>query len=263
MKNSSVYLTDHQNGIFRITLNNPQVHNAFDEQLISELLHLLRELDQDKRVRVLILDAKGQSFSAGADLNWMKRMSAYSRDENYQDSIQLAKLMSSLFSMRCSTIAAVQGAAYGGGIGLVACCDIAIASDQASFCLSEVKLGLIPAVISPYVVKALGQRSAKRYFLTAERFDARRATEIGLISETVAKDALEARVMSLAERILANGPAAVVKAKQLIQEVDSKPIDESLQQLTAERIAEIRATDEGREGISAFLEKRPANWKTD
>jgi len=263
MTNKSTKLTNYQNGIFRITLSKPQVHNAFDQQLISELLQLLHDLDQDKTVRVLILDAEGQSYSAGADLNWMKKMATYSRDENYQDSMKLAELMSTLFEMKCSTIAAVQGAAYGGGVGLVACCDIAISSDQASFCLSEVKLGLIPAVISPYVVKAIGQRAAKRYFMTAERFDANQATQLGLISETVARDKLDDRVMSIAERIIANGPTAVVKAKQLIHEVDGEPIDPGLQHRTAERIADTRASNEGREGVNAFLEKRSANWKSE
>ncbi len=263
MNPSYVKITDHKNGIVQLTLNQAAIHNAFDEHLISELTSTLRSLDADRSVRVIILDANGKSFSAGADLNWMRRMADYSYAENHRDSQHLAALMATLFNIKCPTIAAVQGAAIGGGVGLVACCDIAIASEKASFCLSEVKLGLIPAVISPYVVKAMGERAAKRYFITAERFTAQTAQQLGLISEIVAAEALNSTVMSVAQLIISNAPGAVIAAKQLIGEVAAQPIDEQLQAMTASRIAEIRASAEGKEGITAFLEKRQPIWKTE
>jgi methylglutaconyl-CoA hydratase len=261
MTGKKIKISRQEQGIVRVTLNRPEIHNAFDDQLIAQLTTTLKELDQDLTVRVLILDAAGTSFSAGADLHWMKKMAGYSKAENLQDSEYLADLMASLYHMKCSTIAAVQGAAYGGGVGLVACCDIALASTNASFCLSEVKLGLIPAVISPYVIAAMGERAAKRYFVTAERFDAKRAAELGLISEWVNPEDLEAKVMSLAELILMNGPEAVMEAKQLIRDVADKAMDIPLKKMTAERIAAIRASRQGKEGVNAFLEKRPANWE--
>ena len=263
MNPSYVKITDHKNGIVQLTLNQAAIHNAFDEHLISELTSTLRSLDADRSVRFIILDANGKSFSAGADLNWMRRMADYSYAENHRDSQHLAALMATLFNIKCPTIAAVQGAAIGGGVGLVACCDIAIASEKASFCLSEVKLGLIPAVISPYVVKAMGERAAKRYFITAERFTAQTAQQLGLISEIVAAEALNSTVMSVAQLIISNAPGAVIAAKQLIGEVAARPIDEQLQAMTASRIAEIRASAEGKEGITAFLEKRQPIWKTE
>jgi len=261
MSNSRIKIRYSENGIVRVTLNRPDIHNAFDEVMIAQLTSTFLDLDKNKSIRVLILDAAGESFSAGADLTWMRKMSGFSRDENVQDSQQLADLMSILYQMKCATIAAVQGAAYGGGVGLVACCDIAIASTKTSFCFSEVKLGLIPAVISPYVVRAIGERAAKRYFMTAERFDASRATELGLISEIVEPDELEAKVMSIAGAILKNGPEAVFAAKQLIQDVALKTIDGKLKLQTAQRIATMRASEQGREGVTAFLEKRKAKWE--
>lgn len=260
MNQTYLKITDHENGIVQLTLNQPDIHNAFDEQLIAELTTTLRELDKDITVRVIILDAEGKSFSAGADLNWMRRMADYSREENFRDSEELAGLMSTLFKMKCPTIAAVQGAAFGGGVGLVACCDIAIASEKASFCLSEVKLGLIPAVISPYVVKAIGERAAKRYFVTAERFNAKTALQIGLISEIVNAEELNAKVLSIAEIIISNGPDAVIDAKDMINNVVNQPIDGQLRSMTASRIAAIRASEQGKEGITAFLEKRQPVW---
>ncbi len=248
------------NGIATITLNQPDIHNAFDEILIAQLTQTLKRFDADPAVKVLILKAAGKSFSAGADLNWMKKMADYSRSENYRDSLLLAELMSTLYQMNCPTIAAVQGAAFGGGVGLVACCDIAIASERAIFCLSEVKLGLIPAVISPYVVKAIGERASKRYFVTAERFDATRAYELGLISEVVEVNELNANVNAIAERIINNGPEAVKFAKGIINDVVNKDIDAPLRSMTAHRIADVRASKQGVEGVSAFLEKRKPNW---
>lgn len=261
MNYSSIKISNYNNGIVRVTLDRPDIHNAFDDKLITQLTSTFLELDQDDTIRVLILDAAGKSFSAGADLNWMKRMSEYSLDDNLQDSQHLADLMSSLYNMRCSTIASVQGAAYGGGVGLVACCDIAIASMNARFCFSEVKLGLIPAVISPYVVQAIGARAAKRYFITAEAITAKQAAELGLISEFVHETELEASVISLAELIIENGPEAVMQAKQLVKDVEHQPLDAHLQSMTAHRIATIRASSQGKEGVNAFLEKRKATWE--
>ncbi|MEK9845558.1 enoyl-CoA hydratase/isomerase family protein [Thalassospira sp.] len=249
-----------QNGVATITLNRPDIHNAFDDVLIADLTGKIETLDADPLVRVIILTGAGKSFSAGADLNWMKRMAGYSHAENLADSRALAKLMKVLNFASKPTIALVNGAAFGGGVGLAACCDIVIASDRASFCLSEVKLGLIPAVISPYVVEAIGVNQARRYFLSAERFNAETAKQIGLVHEIVAGNELTARGNEVANILLANGPAAMHAAKDLIYAVANKPISDAVIDDTAHRIADQRASDEGREGVGAFLEKRPANW---
>ncbi|MGK2944251.1 MAG: enoyl-CoA hydratase/isomerase family protein [Desulfuromonadales bacterium] len=247
-------------GLATVTMNRPALHNAFDDLLITDLTGELQRLDIDPQVRVVLLAASGKSFSAGADLNWMRRMADYSREENLADSMALAGLMSTLNRLSKPTIALVQGAAYGGGVGLVACCDIALATDQATFCLSEVKLGLIPAVISPYVVEAIGSRAARRYFLTAERFDAVEARHLGLIHELVAADDLHSRGEALAELLVQNGPAALTAAKNLVAAHAKAPIDDAMIADTARRIAEIRSSDEGKDGVSAFLQKRPPAW---
>ncbi len=248
------------NGIITLSLNRPDKHNAFDDVLIAALTRKLQEIDADPHARVLILSGEGKSFSAGADLIWMQRMAGYSWDENYQDSLQLASLMSTLAGMTMPTIAVVQGAAYGGGVGLVACCDFAVASDRAKFCLSEVKLGLIPAVISPYVVRAIGPRASRRFFTTGEVFDAQTALRLGLVSQVVESDALQTTAHALAEQIASNGPVAVRECKKLIQLVEAGPITEEMIRETATRIADRRASPEGREGIAAFLEKRTPRW---
>jgi len=247
-------------GITSVILDRPRQHNAFDDDMIAELIELLGKLEQDERVRVLVLRAAGKSFSAGADLNWMRRMADYDLAQNQDDAIQLAELMRKLNCFPKPTIALVEGAAYGGGVGLVACCDIAIASPTASFCLSEVKLGLIPAVISPYVIEAIGARAARRFMLTAERFDAEEACRLGLVHEVVDVEELDARLDSIAEYLLAAGPAAQTAAKGLIRAVTNKSIDDDLIQDCAHRIARIRASDEAREGLNAFLEKRKPKW---
>lgn len=243
-----------------ITLNRPEMHNAFDDTLISALTSELKRLERDKSVRVVLLAARGKSFSSGADLNWMRRMADYSFEENLTDAMGLAELMKTLANLSKPTIAVVQGAAIGGGVGLVACCDIAIASENVSFCLSEVKLGLIPAVISPYVAAAIGSRATRRYFLTAERFDATEAHRLGLVHEVVKPEELNARVARLSHLLLQNGPLAMASVKALVSEVALSYLDDDLIADTAERIAEIRASDEGREGLSAYLEKRKPNW---
>ncbi len=260
---SAITLTTDSLGISRLTLNRPEIHNAFDDALIVELTNTLSALSSAGRTRVLVLDAAGKSFSAGADLNWMQRTANSSEQENKRDAIALADLMHALYTFPHPTIAAIQGAALGGGVGLVACCDIAIAAERSMFALSEVKLGLIPAAISPFVIKAIGERAARRYFLTAERFDSATALALGLLHERVADENLKTRVEEVITLILESGPQAQVEAKDLIFSVVNKPIDAPLRDDTASRIARVRASAEGREGISAFLEKRRPDWQSD
>ncbi|MCW8878566.1 MAG: enoyl-CoA hydratase/isomerase family protein [Kangiellaceae bacterium] len=260
MSDSSLLIDKRDNGIATITLNRAEIHNAFDDKLIGEITREIEKLDHDREVRVIVLAAEGKSFSAGADLNWMKRMAGYSWDQNYQDSLQLASLMQTLYECKKTTVALVQGAAFGGGVGLVACCDIALASERALFCLSEVKLGLIPAVISPYVVKAMGERNAKRYFATAEKFDVNEAKHINLVHKIYPADTFTDDCEDYLQKLIANGPNAVYQSKKLVNFVANKDINEDLIRDTAQRIADIRASKEGKEGVSAFLEKRPASW---
>ncbi len=242
-------------------LNRPDRHNAFDDVLIAEISSALGELAEDADVRVLLLAGKGKSFSAGADLNWMRRMAGYSQQENEADAQGLAELMHRLDSLPKPTIALVHGAAMAGGIGLVAACDIAIAAEDAVFGLSEARLGLTPATISPYVIAAIGRRAARRYFLTAERFDARQALALGLVSAVVPAGGLEAEGARLAAILAQNGPEAMAAAKDLIAAVAGRPIDAALRADTARRIARQRAGAEGREGVAAFLEKRKPSWQ--
>ena len=244
-----------------LTLNNPEKHNAFDDVLIADLTAALQALDANREVRVVILSAAGKSFSAGADLNWMKRMAGYSQEENLRDAEALGSLMGTLHGLSKPTIARVQGAAFGGGVGLVACCDMAVGTVAATFSLSEVKLGLIPAVISPYVVAAIGERAAHRYCLTAERFDAAEAFRLGLLHELAPNDeAMDDKINDLVIALLNGGPASHREAKELIAAVANRPIDAEVIADTAERIARVRASNEGKEGVSAFLEKRKATW---
>lgn len=248
-------------GIAKITLNRPEIHNAFDDLLIAELMAVFKRIAADDSVKVVILTGSGKSFSAGADLNWMRRMAGYSREENLADANALAELMRVMNSLPKPLVGLVQGAAYGGGVGLVACCDIALGTEKASFCLSEVKLGLIPAVISPYVVAAIGERAVRRYFLTAEVMAAAEALRIGLLHEVVADEAaLWERCELLTAALLKNGPKSVAAAKNLIAAIAGMQIDAALITETAERIASQRSSAEGREGVAAFLEKRKATW---
>ncbi len=248
-------------GIATLTLNRPERHNAFDDRLIAEIGLTLARLADDDTVGVVMLAAAGNSFSAGADLDWMRRMAGYHRAENEADALRLAEMMRALDTLPKPTIALVHGAAYGGGVGLVAACDIAIAAESASFCLSEVRLGLIPAVISPYVLAAIGRRAARRYMLSAERFDAREAHRIGLVHGVVAAPALDAAGVALARTLLDNGKEAMADTKRLIAEVADRPVDAALMALTAHRIAAARARAEGAEGLAAFLEKRAPAWR--
>ena len=250
-----------ERGVATITMNNPDKHNAFDDQIIAELSDAFQQVADDENVRVVILASEGKSFSAGADLNWMKRMASYTREENFRDSQALAEMLRRLNFLPKPTIARVQGAAFGGAVGLVSCCDMAVGSERASFCLSEVKIGLIPATISPYVVAAMGQRAARRYFTTAERFNADTALQLGLLSQLVSADELDATIDSLVEQLLANGPAAIEAAKQLVFDVADKEINEALIEDTCQRIADIRVSPEGQEGLGAFLEKRQPAWQ--
>ncbi len=260
MKQSLILTRVDGQGRAVVVMNRPEVHNAFDDVLISALTAELRRLEADPDVRVVTLAGAGKSFSAGADLGWMRRMADYSHAENLADAMALAELMRTLDGLTKPTIALVQGAAYGGGVGLVACCDIALATPRAGFCLSEVRLGLIPAVISPYVVAAMGPRAARRFFLTAERFSADEALRIGLVHEVVAEGELEQRGADLANQLLQNGPAAMSAAKDLVAAVARRPLDADLIADTAERISATRASAEGKEGLGAFLEKRQPAW---
>lgn len=243
-----------------IWMNRPELHNAFDENLILELTATCVALDRDKDVRVVVLAGRGRSFSAGADLNWMKRAANNGLDDNLNDARALAHMLRTLAEMKKPTIARVQGAALGGGMGLAAACDIAIASTKAVFAASEVKFGIIPSAISPYVLRAIGARQATRYFQTAERIDAHHACKISLVHETVEPEQLDARVQEIVSALLQGSPLAQAAAKDLIRAVDGQPVNDTLVEETARRIAHLRATPEAREGIAAFLEKRNPDW---
>jgi methylglutaconyl-CoA hydratase len=247
-------------GSAHITLNRPEIHNAFDDRLIAELTAALAALASDDGVRVVVLTGSGKSFSAGADLNWMRRTSTYGEAENLADARALAKLMATLNELPKPTIARVNGAALGGGTGLVACCDIVVASSHAMFGTTEVRLGLIPAVIGPYVVAAIGVRQARRLMLTGERIDAGEAARIGLVHEVVAADELDAAIATLMEHLLKGGPHALAAAKRLVHDLAGRPIDAELIDYSTRRIAALRATPEAREGVAAFLDKRQASW---
>jgi methylglutaconyl-CoA hydratase len=244
-----------------LTLNKAERHNAFDEVLIAEITAGLRELAADPRVRAVVLSSTGKSFCAGADLNWMKRAAGYSQEENLRDAHKLAELMRTLNELPKPTIARVQGPAYGGGVGLIAACDIAVATYDALFALTEVKLGILPAVISPYVLAAIGERHARRYMLTAERLSAAEAYRIGLLHEIVpGEEQLDEAIGEILDSLLKNGPQAQAQCKALIRAVSGQPIDETTIEETAQRITSVRSSPEGKEGLTAFLEKRKPNW---
>lgn len=247
-------------GVATLSLNRPDVHNAFDDALISELNTAIEKYANNPSVRLLVLRSEGKSFSAGADLGWMKRMASYSHAENLADACELERLMRGLYEFPKPTLAVVQGAAFGGAVGLVACCDIAIASEKASFSLSEAKLGLAPAVISPYVINAIGTRQASRYFLTAERFSAEKAQEIGLVHEVVSEGGLNNKAEAMIDTLLANGPVAMMAGKALIQTIVPASSAE-IREYTASLIAKLRTSQEGQEGLTAFFEKRAPSWQ--
>jgi methylglutaconyl-CoA hydratase len=243
-----------------VTLNRPDVRNAFNEHTINEIALAFDTLGRDDTVRAIVLAANGPAFCAGADLNWMKKMAGYSHDENQADAMQLAQMLRTIYLCPKPVVAKVQGDCYAGGMGLVAACDIAVAVPQANFCLSEVKLGLIPATISPYVIKAMGENAARRYFLTAERFSAQEAHRIGFVHELAAAEELDAKVAELVKALVSNSPHAVKEAKVLVRDVVNQPVTDALLADTALRIAHIRASEQGREGVQSFLEKRKPNW---
>jgi len=243
-----------------ITLNRPQLRNAFNETAIADLAMAFDEASQDADVRAIVLAANGPAFCAGADLHWMKKMAAYTPAENEADALRLADMLRTIYFSPKPVVAKVQGDCYAGGMGLVAACDIVVAADGVDFCLSEVKLGLIPATISPYVIKAMGEQAARRYFLTAERFDAQEARRLGLAHEVVAPDQLDASVAAIVKALVANSPNAVREAKKLVRDIAGVPVDDVLLADTAGRIAAIRASEEGREGVASFLEKRKPSW---
>lgn len=244
----------------RVTLNRPDVRNAFNAELIAELTGAFTTLGQDASLRAIVLAAEGKAFCAGADLNWMKAMAGYSWAENHADATRLADMLWAIYACPVPVIARVQGDVYAGGVGLVACADVVVAVDTAGFCLSEAKLGLLPATIGPYVVKALGEQASRRYFVTAERFSAAEAHRLGLVHEVVAAEALDAKVAEITTALAANGPAAVRACKQLVKDVASREITPALRDYTARRIADIRASAEGREGVQSFLNKTRPGW---
>jgi len=254
-------LVERKDGIGRITLNRPEVRNAFDEALIAALAKAFAELDVDTGVRAVVLTGNGPAFCAGADLNWMKRMAGYGHEENVRDARALADMLAALDRMAKPTIARVHGPAFAGGTGLVAACDIAVGTPEAKFSFSEAKLGLSPATISPYVLRAIGSRAASRYFLTAEVFGGKEALRIGLLSALVPAAELDAFIGQLLDHLLAGGAAAHARIKELVRDVAGRPIDDKMKAETARRIAEIRASPEGKEGIASFLEKRKPSWK--
>lgn len=247
-------------GVATIWMNRPDVHNAFNAQLIADLTAACRELDADDSVRAVVLAGRGKSFSAGADLNWMKAAGQASEAENFADAMKLAGMLRTLAEMRKPTIARVHGAALGGGMGLASACDICVASDKAVFATSEVKFGIIPSAISPYVIRAIGERQAYRYFQTAERIGAARAGQIGLAHEVAATEEIDAKVKEVVDALLQGGPKAQAAAKDLIRAVANRPVDDAVVEDTARRIAGLRATPEAKEGLDAFLSKRPAAW---
>ncbi|MFC3715860.1 enoyl-CoA hydratase-related protein [Luteimonas soli] len=253
-------LTERDGAVARLRLHRPDLHNAFDAALIAALIGELERLANDDGVRVVVLEGAGASFSAGADLNWMRGMAAASEAENRDDSLALARLMRVLDELPKPTIARVHGAAFGGGVGLVACCDIAIGAEGAKFGLTESKLGLLPAVISPYVIAAIGARQARRWFATAEVFDAAQAQRIGLLHEVVAADALDSAVERQVGLLLKAGPVASAQAKALVRDIAGRRDRDAIDADNAALIARLRVSPEGQEGLSAFLDKRAAAW---
>jgi len=246
--------------VAHVWLNRPEVRNAFNDSVIAELAQAFAALAQDVSLRAIVLAGHGKAFCAGADLSWMKTMAGYTWDENRADAQALADMLWTIHSCPVPVIARIQGDCYAGGVGLAAVCDIRVASSSVNFCLSEARLGLLPATISPYVIRAMGESASRRYFTTAERFDAHEALRIGLVHEVVAADALDATVDAIVAALVANGPQAVRACKRLVQDVAGRAIGEDLRADTARRIADVRASAEGREGVQSFLNKRAPGW---
>jgi methylglutaconyl-CoA hydratase len=250
-----------QNAVATITLNRPDVHNAFNDQVIADLTALFKKAEADKNVRVVILRGNGKSFSAGGDLNWMRKMADYSFDENVADAMGLGVLLKTINFLQKPTIALVHGSVFGGGVGLTSCCDIAVAEEGTQFCLSEVRIGLIPSIIAPYVINAMGVRAARRYFMTAERFDAATAHRIGFVHELCAAGGLDAAASKIIAALMDGAPSAQARGKKLMLEIAGLPINDAVIRQTVTQIAEARASDEGKEGLSAFLNKTDPSWR--
>ena len=247
--------------VAEVWLNRPEVRNAFNDGVIGELTEAFRSLGADPQLRAIVLGGHGKAFCAGADLGWMRAMSGYSWAENQADAARLAEMLWTIWSCPLPVVGRVHGDCYAGGVGLAAVCDILVAADGVQFCLSEARLGLLPATIGPYVVRALGEQASRRYFVTAERFDAAAAKALGFVHEVVPAAALDAKVAEIVALLVANGPAAVKACKQLVKDVAGRPLDAALRDETARRIADIRASEEGREGLQAFLGKREPGWR--
>jgi methylglutaconyl-CoA hydratase len=246
--------------VAEVWLNRPDVRNAFNDSVIAELTKAFQELSKDNDLRAIVLGAYGKAFCAGADLNWMRTMSVYSWEENRADAQKLADMLWTLDQCPVPIVGRLQGDCYAGGMGLASVCDVLIASDNVTFCLSEARLGLLPGTISPYVIRAMGTQAAKRYMVTAERFSATQAHAMGMVHELCTPESLDAKVAELVGVLCGNGPQALRACKKLVQDVAGEPIDEALRIETARRIADIRASDEGKEGLQSFLQKRPAQW---
>lgn len=257
---ASPVLLNVADAVATLAFNRAELHNAVDERTIAEFRARLAEVAADPAVRVLVVAGNGKSFCAGADLNWMKRTAGYDEDQNYREALEFAELLAGLDTLPKPTIARVHGPAYGGGVGIVAACDIAIGTPQAAFMFSEVRLGLVPAMISPYAVAAIGERHARRYMLSAERIDAAQALRMGLLHEVCEPAELDARIGKLTEQLLRAGPEAMARSKTLVSRVAHAPVDAELKEYTARTIAAVRAGGEGREGVAAFLEKRAPAW---
>lgn len=254
-------LTSIKDGVATITMNRPEVHNAFNEHVIADLTAAFRQMGADPAVRVVVLRGAGKSFSAGGDLNWMRRVADYTFEQNVTDAMGLGELLKTINTCPKPTIALVHGNAFGGGVGLTACCDIAIAEEKTQFCLSEVRIGLIPSIIAPYVIAAMGKRQARRYFMTAERFDAATARRIGLIHETAPEGGLDQAAAPIIAALKDGAPGAQALGKRLILEISDRPLDDAMIRLTATCIAEARAAPEGKEGLNAFLNKTEPGWR--
>ena len=261
MANETVLTAVSGRGVATVTLNRPEVHNAFDDALIAALIATFERLAVDPAVRIVLLTGAGPSFSAGGDLQWMRRMAGYSHAENVADAAELGRLMRLLDTLAKPTVARVHGAVFAGGIGLVACCDIAVADQDSIFSVSETRLGLVPAVISPYLVRAMGPRAARRYFLSAERFTAAEARRLSLVHEVVPAAELDPTIERLVAAVLEGANGAQARSKRLVAEVTDRPIEDSVIDITVRAIAEARASDEAREGLAAFFEKRKPRWR--
>lgn len=249
--------------VAEVYLNRPEVRNAFNDGVIAELTTAFRQLGSDPDLRAIVLGGHGKAFCAGADLTWMRAMADYSWEQNHADAAKLAEMLWTVWSCPLPVVGRVHGDCYAGGVGLAAVCDVLVAAEGVQFCLSEARLGLLPGTIGPYVVRALGEQASRRYFATAERFDAARAHALGFVHELASAETLDAKVDEIVATLVANGPAAVKACKQLVKDMVHRPIDAALREDTARRIADIRASAEGKEGVQSFLDKRTPTWRGD